>query len=162
MRHDQSLKLRSKGRPTFLCQTNLPRHKLDKALTFCRHLESLRGIEMSSKCHNVAHNHPCLCPLYSSAEYCAPAWWCSALTRLIDKPINDVLRIVIACLRPTPTDNLFVLARIQPFELRGRNSHSASRSPHPGARHLLHKGLVYPSFGHLRELKLRDYLCLQR
>ena len=34
-------------------------------------------------------------------------------TRLIDSTINDALRIVNECLRPTPTDSLPVLAGIQ-------------------------------------------------
>ena len=32
--------------------------------------------------------------------------------------LNDALRIVTGCLRPTPTDHLFVLSGIQPAELR--------------------------------------------
>ena len=39
-------------------------------------------------------------------------------TRLIDSVLNDALRIVTGCLRPTPTDYLLVLAGIQPAELR--------------------------------------------
>ena len=43
---------------------------------------------------------------------------CSAHTRLIDSVLNDALRIVTGCLRPTPTDHLPVLSGIQPAELR--------------------------------------------
>ena len=50
--------------------------------------------------------------IYSTAEYCAPAWCRSAHTRLIDRVLNDALRIVSGCLRPTPTDNLPVLSGI--------------------------------------------------
>ena len=57
-------------------------------------------------------------PVYSTAEYCAPVWCRSAHTRLIDSVLNDALRIVIGCLRPTPTDHLPVLSGIQPAELR--------------------------------------------
>ena len=39
-------------------------------------------------------------------------------TRLIDSVLNDALRIVTGCLRPTPTDHLSVLSGIQPAELR--------------------------------------------
>ena len=53
-----------------------------------------------------------------TAEYCAPVWCRSAQTRLIDSVLNDVLRIVTGCLRPTPTDHLPVLSGIQPAELR--------------------------------------------
>ena len=55
---------------------------------------------------------------YSTAEYCAPVWCRSAHTRLIDSVLNDALRIVTGCLRPTPTDHLPVLSGIQPGELR--------------------------------------------
>ena len=56
--------------------------------------------------------------LYSAAEYCAPVWCRSAHTRLIDSVLNDALRIVTGCLRPTPTDHLPILSGIQPAELR--------------------------------------------
>jgi len=36
----------------------------------------------------------------------------------MDPAINDALRIVTGCLRPTPADNLPILAGIQPTELR--------------------------------------------
>ena len=55
--------------------------------------------------------------VYSAAEYCAPVWCCSAHTHLIDSVLNDALHIVTGCLRPTPTDHLPVLSRIQPAEL---------------------------------------------
>ena len=58
-----------------------------------------------------------LCLIYSEAEYCASVWCCSAHTRLIDSVLNDALRIVTGCLRPTPTDRLPVLSGIQPAEL---------------------------------------------
>ena len=56
--------------------------------------------------------------VYSTAEYCAPVWCRSAHTRLIDSVLNNALRIVTGCLRPTPTDHLPVLSGIQPAELR--------------------------------------------
>ena len=56
--------------------------------------------------------------VYSTAEYCAPVWCRSAHTRLIDSVLNDALRIVTGCLRPTPTDHLPILSGIQPAELR--------------------------------------------
>ena len=42
--------------------------------------------------------------VYSTAEYWAPVWCCSAYTRLMDSVLNDALRIVTGCLRPTTTD----------------------------------------------------------
>ena len=56
--------------------------------------------------------------VYSTAEYFAPVWCRSDHTRLIDGVLNDALRIVTGCLRPTPTDHLPVLSGIQPAELR--------------------------------------------
>ena len=63
-------------------------------------------IKLGCGCYNTPHSHPCL-GLYQ-AEYSAPVWCRSAHTRLIKKLINDALRIVTGCLRPTPTDNLFI------------------------------------------------------
>ena len=56
--------------------------------------------------------------VYSTAEYCAPVWCRTAHTRFIDSVMNNALRIVTGCLRPTPTDHLPVLSGIQPAELR--------------------------------------------
>jgi len=56
--------------------------------------------------------------VHTTAEYCAPVWCRSAHTRLINPTINNALRIVTGCLRPTPADNLPILAGIQPAELR--------------------------------------------
>ena len=60
--------------------------------------------------------------IHSAAEYCAPVSSRSVHTRLIDKPINDALRLVTGCLRPTPTDNLFVLSGVTPTELRRKRA----------------------------------------
>ena len=56
--------------------------------------------------------------VYSTAEYCAPVWCHSAQTPLVDSVLNDALRIVTGCLRPTPTDHLPMLSGIQPAKLR--------------------------------------------
>jgi len=55
--------------------------------------------------------------VHSTAEYCAPVWCRSAHTRLTVHAINDALPIVTGCLRPTPADNLPIVAGIQPVEL---------------------------------------------
>ena len=63
--------------------------------------------------------HKAALPLvYSTAEYCAPAWCRRAHTRLIDSVLNDALRIVPGCLRTTPMDSLPFLSSIQPAKLR--------------------------------------------
>ena len=104
--------------------------KLDRSLTFRHHLMALRK-KLSSRVTLLRRlvglgwgpGAKALCiatlsPVYSTAEYCAPVWCRSAHIRLIDSVLNDALRIVTGCLRPTPTDHLPVLSGIQPAELR--------------------------------------------
>ena len=104
--------------------------KLDRSLTFLRHLVALRkklfsrvtllrrlvgsGWGVGAKTLRIAT----LSLVYSAAEYCTPVWCCSAHTRLIDSVLNDDLCIVTGYLRLTPTDHLPVLSGIQPAELR--------------------------------------------
>ena len=79
--------------------------------------------------------------VYSTAEYCAPVWCRNAHTRLIDSVLNDALRIVTGCLRPTPTDHLPVYDHILYGLLSGpsdtRQARLRSRRPFvPTARNL--------------------------
>ena len=127
----RELKVYNNGRLLPLCPT--PTYlevKLDRSLTFRHHLVALRkklssrvtllrqlvgtGWGAGAKTLRIAT----LSLVYSSAEYYAPVWCRSAHTRLIDSVLNDALRIVTGCLRPTPTDHLPVLSGIQPAELR--------------------------------------------
>ena len=103
--------------------------KLDRSLTFRHHLVVLRkklssrvtllrrlvvsGWGAGAKTLRIAT----LSLVYSAAEYCAPVWCRSAHTHFINSVLNDALRIVNGCLRPTPTDHLPVLSGIQPAEL---------------------------------------------
>jgi len=93
--------------------------------------------------------------VHSTAEYCAPVWCRSAHTRLTDPTINNALRIVTGSLRPTPADNLPILAGIQPAELRRRGAALClgRRAMEPG--HLLHSALTRPSGAAARRLKSR-------
>ena len=103
--------------------------KLDRLLTFRHHLVALRK-KLSSRVTllrqlvgsgwGAGAKTLCIATLslvYSTAEYCAPVWCRSAHTRLIDNVLNDTLRIVTGCLRPTPMDHLPVLSGIHPAEL---------------------------------------------
>jgi len=93
--------------------------------------------------------------VHSIADYCAPVWCRSAHTLLIDPVINDALRMVTGCLRPTRADNLPILTGIQPAELR-RNGATLSltrRAMEPG--HVLHSALTRPSSADARRLKSR-------
>jgi len=119
---------------------------LDRSLTYRRHLESLRkkltsrvvllrqltgsGWGASARTLRTAS----LALGHSTTEYCAPAWCCSAHTRLVDPAINDAFRIVPGCMLPTPADNLPILAGIQPAELRriGATLSLARRAMEPG------------------------------
>ena len=126
----RELKVYNNGRLLPFCPT--PTYlgvKLDRLLTFCHDLVAsckklssritlLRrlvgsGLGAGAKTLRIAN----LSLVRSTAEYCAPVWCCSAHTRLIDSVLNDALRIVTGCLRPTPTDHLPVLSGIQPAEL---------------------------------------------
>jgi len=79
--------------------------------------------------------------VHSTIEYCTSVWCRSAHTCLIDPTINDTLRIVTGCLRPTLADNLPILADIQPAELHrnGATLPLARRAMEPG--HLLHSSV---------------------
>ena len=94
--------------------------------------------------------------VYSIAEYCAPVWCRSTHTRLIDSILNDALRIVTGCLRPTPTEDFPVLAGIQPAELRrlGATFSLANRAMHD-PDHVLHEQLVGQQDVHLGRLRSR-------
>ena len=103
--------------------------KLGKSLTYRHHLQALRkklttrvallrrlagsGWGADARTLRTAT----LSLVYSTAEYCALVWCRSAHNRLIDSVLNDALRIVTGCLRPTLTDYLLILAGIQPAEL---------------------------------------------
>ena len=97
--------------------------KLDRSLTFRHHLVALRKklssrVTLLRRLVGSGWGAGAKTLVYSAAEYCAPVWCRSAHTRLIDSVLNDALRIVTGCLRPTPTDHLLVLSGIQPVELR--------------------------------------------
>ena len=93
--------------------------------------------------------------VHSTSVHCASVWCRSAHTRLIDPVINDVLRIVTRCLRPTTADHLPILAGIQPDELprKGATLSLACRAMGPGD--LLHSALTRPLSSDARRLKSR-------
>ena len=104
--------------------------KLDRSLTFRHHLVALRkklsshvtllrqlvgsGWGAGAKTLRIAT----LSLVYSTAEYCAPVWYRSAHTRLIDSVLNDALRIVTGCLRSLQRPRTCKLSCIQPAVLR--------------------------------------------
>ena len=94
--------------------------------------------------------------MHSTAEYCAPVWCRSAHTRLIDSVLNNALRIVTGCLRPTPRHHLPLFSGYsQPAELRRMGAtlslaHRGSRDPD----HILY-GLLSGS-SDTRQVRLRS------
>ena len=118
----RELKVYNNGRLLAFCPT--PTYlgiKLDRSLTFRHHLVALckkqslhvtllrrlvgSGWGAGAKTLRIAT----LSLVYSTAEYCAPVWCRSTHTRLIDSVLNDALRIVTGCLRPTPTYTTYTL-----------------------------------------------------
>ena len=127
----RELKVYNNGRLLPFCPTlTYLGVKLDRSLTFRHHLVELRkilslrvtllrrlvgsGWGAGAKTLRIAT----LSLVFSTPEYCAPVWCRNDHTRLIDSVLNDALRMVTKCLRPTPTDHLPVLSGIQPAELR--------------------------------------------
>ena len=97
--------------------------KLDRTLTFRRHLKSLhqkltsriellrRLVGSSWGVATETLHTAALALVHSTAECCASTWCRNKHTHLIDKPINDALRAVTGFLRPISTDNLLELTR---------------------------------------------------
>ena len=56
--------------------------------------------------------------MYSAAEHASPAWCRSTHTRKLDVALNDTMRIITGCMRPTETTFLPVLAGITPPDIR--------------------------------------------
>ena len=162
LNNKRELKVYNNGRLLPFCPT--PTYlgvKLDRSLTFRHHLVALRkklssrvtllrrlvgsGWGAGAKTLRIA----ILSLVYSTAKYCAPVWCRSAHTRLIDSVLNDALRIVTGCLRPTPSSG------IQPAELRRMGAtlslaHRGSLDPD----HILH-GLLSGSSDTL-QVRLRS------
>ena len=69
--------------------------------------------------------------LYSTQQLSTahPVWRRSAHTRLIDRVLNDALRIVTGCLRLTPTDHLPLLYDLLSGSLDARQKRLRSRRP---------------------------------
>ena len=77
--------------------------------------------------------------VYSAAEYASPVWSRSAHTGKLDVSLNDSMRIITGCMRPTETTFLPVLAGIVPPDIR-RESQVArlTKMAMDNPSHLLH------------------------
>ena len=106
--------------------------RLDRTLSFKDHLEDIRakstsrvaliqrlaGTTWGASAKTLRVSTQAL--VFSVAEYCAPAWSRSPHVKKVDAPINNALRIITGCLKPTPNFILPVLAGIAPAGLRRR------------------------------------------
>ena len=104
--------------------------KLDRQLTYKEHLKSIRA-KVSSRnnllrrlagskwgaCATTLRTSA-LALVYSAAEYASPAWCRSSHAKKLDTALNDTMRLITGCLRPTPTAFLPVLSGIAPAPLR--------------------------------------------
>ena len=94
-----------------------PSNGIEPKTILVRHIaEASCRLRIECLCQNTALSGQTL--VYLTAEYCAPVWYHSVCTQLIDSVLNDALRIVTECLYPTPTDHLPILSGIRPTELR--------------------------------------------
>ena len=141
--------------------------KLDRALTFRQNLESLRKklttrVKLLRRLAGsswgagaITLRTATLALVHSTAEYCEPVCCRSTHTRLVDRLINDALRRVTGCLRPTPTDDLYTLAGIQPSKLRRERATLSLAHRAQDPKHMLQKKLLSPPSGGHRQLKSR-------
>jgi len=72
---------------------------------------------------------------------------------LFDHAINDALRIVAGCLRPTPEDNFLILAGNHPAELRPKGATLSLARCVMEPEHLLHSTLTCPLSANARHVK---------
>ena len=83
--------------------------------------------------------------VYSAADYASPAWCRSTHTRKLDVALNDTMRIITGCMRPTETTFLPVLAGIMPPDIR-REARVAKLTvtTKNNSEHLLHHKVTVP------------------
>ena len=103
---------------------------LDRSLTYKKHLESLQSkvnarsgllrclAGSSWGAYTSTLRTGALALVYSAAEYASPAWCRSTHTRKLDVALNDTMRIITGCMRPTETTFLPALAGITPPDTR--------------------------------------------
>ena len=103
---------------------------LDRRLSFKNHIEKtkckvsarnniiskLTGTTWGATPQTLKTTALALC--YSTAEYACPVWERSTHAKKLDPAINACCRLITGCLRPTPTDSLYILAGIAPPDIR--------------------------------------------
>lgn len=112
---------------------NTPKYlgvKLDRTLSFNQHCSDTKKkvIARNNIIRKLAHStwgaHPhtlrtsALALSISAAEYAAPVWRNSTHAKQVDVAVNDTLRVITGCLRPTPVNKLYPIASIAPPNIR--------------------------------------------
>jgi hypothetical protein len=64
----------------------------------------------------------------SAAEYASPVWDSSSHAKQVDVAVNDTVRIVTGCLKPTPVEKIYPIAGIAPPKIRREVSAEAERA----------------------------------
>ena len=142
--------------------------KLDRRLTYGQHIEGLRGKVMARNnfirrlsgstwgSNAKTLRTAALAIVYSSAEYAIPVWSRSSHTKKLDVSLNDTMRIITGCVKPTPTHLLPVLSGIVPAKLR-RNyvTNKISYQPWVNKEHPLHSLVPDPQGLRPQRLKSR-------
>ena len=126
--------------------------RLDRTLSYKQHLEEVRakvtarvslirrlaGTTWGASARTLRISTQAL--VFSAAEYCAPVWCRSPHVKKIDPVINNALRIITGCLKPTPVSYLPVLAGIAPAGLRREAATLAlARKAQEHDWHILHE-----------------------
>jgi len=83
-------------------------------------LSKLAGTTWGAQASTLCTSALALC--YSVAEYCCPVWSRSSHVGLVDSKLNNTMRVISGCVRPTQTPWLPVLANIAPPALRRRSA----------------------------------------
>ena len=120
---------------------------LDRSLTYKKHIENTRakvcarnnvlrklsGTNWGANPSTIRSTALALC--LSAADYACPVWERSAHAKKLDPAINAACRLITGCLKPTPTDSLYILSGIAPPDIRRR---AASHRERESAKQLTH------------------------
>ena len=103
---------------------------LDRTLTYHEHckktkgkitswnnlIHKLRGTNWGTQPQTLRTTAMALC--VSTVEYCCPVWSWSAHCKDVYVALNDMCHLMTGCIRPTPTQDLYVLSGIAPSDIR--------------------------------------------
>lgn len=124
---------------------------LDRTLSFKKHchktrlkvssrnniLRKLTATTWGASPHVLRTSALALC--MSAAEYASPVWSASSHTKQIDIAINETIRILSGCMKPTPVDKLYPIVGIAPPTIRRAVAADAERAKQINdPRHPLH------------------------